>query len=225
MLLKTRGLVLNYIKYRETSIIVKIYTEEFGLQSYIINGIRNKKTKTGIALFQPLTILDLVVYHKENKSLHRISEVKCHSPFRSIPFEIKKSSITMFIAEILNKTLKEETPNKELFDYLVNTILFFDTTKKNYENFHLKFLLNLSAYLGFAPSTPNDILKPGIANTSENELKFLDILINTDGSDILKMDNSIRRKILEHLLNFYTSHIENFGRVNSLKILKEVLGK
>ncbi len=224
LLSKTRGIVLSYIKYRETSIIIKIYTEEFGLQSYLINGIRTQKTKTGIALFQPLTILDLVVYHKENKSLHRISEVKCHTPFRSIPFEIKKSVIAMFLSEILNKTLKEETSNKELFNFLVNSTLFFDTSTKNYENFHLEFLLDLSAYLGFAPSSSEDIVKNRL-DTNKDELLFLNKLIKENNSEVIETNNSIRRKILEYLLDFYAIHVENFGSVNSIRILKEVMKK
>ena len=93
MLQKTRGLVLSHIRYQETSIIVKIYTEELGLQSYIVNSVRTKSSKTNkIALFQPLTLLDLVVYYNEKKSINRISEQKCNYPFSSIPFNIVKST-------------------------------------------------------------------------------------------------------------------------------------
>jgi DNA repair protein RecO (recombination protein O) len=158
MLLKTKGIVLNQIKYRETSIITKIYTEDFGLKSYIVNGVRTKSSKTKIGLFQPLTLLDLVVYYKEKTTLHRISEIKCYSPYKSIPFEIKKSSIVLFLSEILNKTLKEEISNKELFDFLSTSLIYFDEVKEDYHNFHLQFLFQLSAFLGFFPSNLDDIL-------------------------------------------------------------------
>ena len=105
MLYKTQGIVLNYIKYRETSIIVRIYTESFGLASYIINGVRSKKARHKIAFFQPLTLLDMVVYHKRNAKLNRVSELKCKEPLMDLPTNIKKSSIAIFITEILIKSL------------------------------------------------------------------------------------------------------------------------
>ena len=91
MLHKTKGIVLNFVKFKETSVIVKIYTEKFGLQSYIENGVRSSKSKNKIALFQPLTQLELVVYHDPKKEINRISEIRCILPYKSIPFEIKKS--------------------------------------------------------------------------------------------------------------------------------------
>src|SRR6478609_3522629 len=115
MLHKTRGIVLGHIKYGDSSIISKVYTEAFGLQTYIVNGVRSKSSKNKIALFQPLTLLDMVVYHKENRDINRISEMKCNMVFHSIPFEQKKISMVIFLSELLGKTLKEQNPNAELF--------------------------------------------------------------------------------------------------------------
>ena len=109
MLHKTRGVVFRFTKYGETSIIVTLFTELFGLQSYIVNGVRSKSGKNKIALFQPLTLLDLVVYHREHANLNRIKEVKCLYPFQSIPTDIKKSALAIFIIEVINKTVKEES--------------------------------------------------------------------------------------------------------------------
>ena len=99
MLHKTRGIVLNYIKHRETSIITHIYTELFGRQSYIINGVRSHRSKIKLTLFQPLTILDLEVYYKPVRDLQRIKEVRNHTLLFNIPNDIHKSSIAIFIAE------------------------------------------------------------------------------------------------------------------------------
>ncbi|MFC0185163.1 DNA repair protein RecO [Pseudarcicella hirudinis] len=150
MLRKTKGIVINYIRYRETSIIVKIFTEEFGIQTFIENGVRSAKSKNKIALFQPLTLLDLVVYHKEGKDLHRISELKCLIPFQTLPFNIYKSSIALFITEILGKCMKEETGNISLFRFLLNSILWLDAAEDDFENFHLQFLIKLASFLGFS---------------------------------------------------------------------------
>jgi DNA repair protein RecO (recombination protein O) len=95
MLHKTKGIVIGFIKYGDTSIIAKVYTELYGMQTYIVNGVRSKSSKNKIALFQPLTILDMVVYHKENRDIHRLSEVKCHVIFHSIPFNQKKISMAI----------------------------------------------------------------------------------------------------------------------------------
>ena len=98
---KTRGLVINNMRYRETSLLITIYTAEFGIASYIENGVRSAKAKHKMALFQPLTLLDLEVYHKPGKGLHRISEAKCYYPYQQIPFDIIKSSIALFLSEVL----------------------------------------------------------------------------------------------------------------------------
>jgi len=153
MLQKTRGLVLNYLRYRETSIIVKIYTEEFGVQTYIENGVRSSKGKNKIALFQPLTLLDLVVYFKDSAGIQRISEIKVNHPYSTIPFDITKSTIALFITEVLSKTLKEEAGNPRLFQFLRESLIWLDQATEGYENFHLWFLLRLSFYLGFEPTT------------------------------------------------------------------------
>jgi len=224
MIFKTKGIVLNYIRYRETSIITKIFTEQFGIQSYIVNSVRSSNSRTKIALFQPLTLLDLVVYHKPNGSLQRISELKCLSPFKSIPFEIKKTAIAIFMSEVLLKTMKEEASNPLLFNYLSETIQDFDKVSSTYENFHLKFLIDLSGFLGFLPSSSKDILAGRIVKPStEQEEAFLQQIIQSDFHSAIKTDNQMRRICLEYILDFYASHVENFGEVNSVKVLKDVL--
>lgn len=223
MLCKTRGIVLNFIKYRETSIIAKIYTEDYGLKSFIINGVRSKSSKMKVGLFQPLTLLDLVIYYKENSTLNRISEIKCSYPYKSIPFEIRKSAITLFLSEVLTKTLKEENSNLELFEFLNNSLISLDTVEVDYQNFHLQFLFQYSAFLGFAPSTIKDLIGKEHDLIDSQEKIFLEKLIGGDYRENIECSNSIRRNCLQFILNFYKYHIENFGEVNSEKILKEVL--
>ncbi len=130
MLHKTRGIVLNYIRYRETSIIVKIYTEEFGLQTYIENGVRSSRSRNKIALFQPLTLLDLIVYHRDNGSIMRISEIKCNTPFQTLPYQFVKTGIALFITEVLTKSLKEESGNPDMFWFLFQSILFWTISRR-----------------------------------------------------------------------------------------------
>ena len=125
MLVKTRGIVLNHIKYGETSIVVHIYTEELGRQSYIVNSVRTPKKKNLLALLQPLTLLDLEVYHKNKQELHRIKELKIEWPFKTIPFHPLRRAIAFFITELLSMSLREEEANSNLFQYQ-NAQLGFD---------------------------------------------------------------------------------------------------
>ena len=226
MLFKSEGIVINYLKYRETSIITKIYTEAFGIQSFIVNGIRNKNSKNKIALFQTLTLLDLVVYHRHNSSLNRISELNCQYPFKSIPIDQKKTSIALFISEVLNKTLKEQEGNEALFLFIKNSIIILDNSKSDFENFHLQFLLKLSSYLGFSPTSIQDVIKPEIPlvhDLDQAEILQFEKLFNSDFTDIVKLSGRARKKILDLLLNFYRVHHENFGEMKSLKILQELM--
>ena len=228
MLVKTRGVVLRFIKYGETSIIVNIYTEHLGLQGYIINGIRSFRSKRNkIALYQPLTLLDLVVYYREERQLQRISEAKCQHPFYSIPLNPKKSAIALFMVEILSKTLKEQTENKELFNFIWDSILNFDSGELPTENFHLVFLVQLSKYLGFNPKSAKEIneeLNNGLSNVwlHGNEGQLMDQLLTCGYSNSPILSNSQRANLLKVLLSFYRWHMEQFGTVKSLKVLNQV---
>jgi len=230
MLYKTRGIALNYIRYRESSIIAKIYTESFGIQSYVVNGVRSSKSKINrIALFQPLTLLDMVVYHKSKEdTIHRISEMKCYNPFQTLPYDMYKSSLAMFITEILGKTLKEEETNEPLFAFIENSVLYLDEAEDRFENFHIQFLLQLASYLGFGVESINDLegeLKenhyPHIADTKEHDATE-QLLLNGYGIEVA-LDRSRRVYILEKLIYFYKIHMDTLGEIRSLDVLKEVL--
>ncbi|AFK02765.1 DNA repair protein recO [Emticicia oligotrophica DSM 17448] len=228
MLHKTRGIVISYIRYRETSIIVKIYTEKFGIQSFIENGVRSSKGKNKIALFQPLTLLDMVVYHDEKKDLHRISEAKSGFPFRSLPYDIHKSSIAMFLDEVLNKTLQEHTENDALFDFLYHSLIFLDETDEHFENFHLIFLLKYAFFLGFSPENAQEIVSQfrelNVLIPFENDYqKLMNQLIMADYQTPLFMNRAVRNHLLEIIIAFYKIHVEEFGEIKSLQVLREVL--
>jgi DNA repair protein RecO (recombination protein O) len=224
MLHKTRGVVLGFIKYGDTSIISKIYTEEFGLQTYIVNGVRSKTSKNKIALFQPLTLLDMVVYHKESRDINRISEIKCNTVFHSIPFEQKKISMVIFMAELLGKTLKEHYQNKELFELILHSISYLDEIKEHYENLHLQFMIQLAAFLGFSPGSVEDIIEEIRLSLSEEEKNTLSQLMVAAPDEYVKMNNHTRRHLLDCLVRYYAIHIENFGTLNSLSVLQEIFG-
>jgi len=221
MLHKTRGVVFRFTKYGETSIIVTLFTELFGLQSYIVNGVRSKSGKNKIALFQPLTLLDLVVYHREHANLNRIKEVKCLYPFQSIPTDIKKSALAIFIIEVINKTVREESHSQELCDFFIRSFITLDQMDNRSENFHIIFLLRLSRMLGFGAHHVNEVL--GARVTSVDIEQALHTLLKSDYMDFVSIQNHQRREILDLVLKFYADHMDNLGEIRSIQVLREIL--
>ncbi|SKC15693.1 DNA repair protein RecO [Dyadobacter psychrophilus] len=230
MLHKTRGVALSYIRYRESSIIAKIYTEAFGIQTYIVNGVRSSKSRTNrIALFQPLTLLDMVVYHKNKEdTMHRISEMKCYQPFQSLPYDVVKSSLALFVTEMLGKTLKEEESNPLLFQFIEESVVYLDEAEGSFENFHIHFLVQLASFLGFGIETVEDLeseLKnnhfPHMPDPVEKSAT-MQLLIGNYGLN-MPLDRKRRILILEKLVFFYKIHMESLGEIKSLEVLREVL--
>lgn len=221
MLHKTRGIVFRFTKYGDSSIIVTIFTELFGIQTYIVNGVRSKSSRSKIALYQPLTLLDLVVYYKENASIKRIKEIKCIHAYQHISTDIRKSALAIFINEILNKTVKDESHAQEIFEYLFHALILLDHQETSLENFHLIFLIKLSRFLGFGAHQSEEILGVRMLNPQEEEL--LKKLIKAEFTESIPMSNEQRRNLLEAILRFYTLHVESLGEIKSIQVLKEVM--
>jgi DNA repair protein RecO (recombination protein O) len=220
MIFKTRGIVFRFTKFKETSIIVTIFTEQFGLQSYIVNGVRSKSAKNRIALYQPLTLLNLVVYHRENANIERIKEISCLYPYRTLTSDIRKSTLAMFLTELLNKTVKDESHTGEIFEFLCQSLIVLDTLEKGFENFHLIFLLKLCRYLGFGVYNLNQVLGGRVADL-ETE-KLLHQLLTTEYDAPITITHAQRRSLLDLLLKFYAEHMENLGEIKSVQVLKDV---
>jgi DNA repair protein RecO (recombination protein O) len=237
----TRGIAIHSTKFSETSSVVKIYTELFGLQSYLVKGVRKMKSKIKPGLFQPLTLLDLVVYHKEKSSLQNLKEAGYSHPYQTIPFDIRKSSIALFINELVYKTIHEEEPHPELFSFLHDTCLRLDTTADNLSLFHLLFSLQLTRYLGCMPQlnysarTPFLNLREGIFQaTAPEHHDFLDpkmshlffqLLQTPEGGGVsIQVPAKTRDALLETILFYYRLHVPGFRELQSHHILHTVLG-
>jgi DNA repair protein RecO (recombination protein O) len=228
MLIKTRGIVLSFLKYRETSIIARIYTERRGVQNYIVNGVRKAKPPGRIALFQPLTLLELVAYvPRQGSDLTRLSEFRCAEAFRTLPYEMRKSSVALFLSEVLSKSVREEEENEPLFRFLHDSILAFDEQSVGTENFALLFLLHLANYLGFgvlAGTAMGPGQGSGIATVRLREFEqYFDELLHTPAAVSIP-NGQVRRELLTVLIRYYQLHVEGLGEVKSLDILSEVLG-
>jgi len=239
MLTKVRGIVLHHIKYKESSAIVHMYTDLYGRQAYIISNIMGKKGRHRSNLLQPLFILEVEVYHKPERELHRVREIHHCIPFRTIPYDMKKNTQALFIAEILYRSLKEEEPDPKLFDFLVHAIQWLDTTEKNYSSFHLLFLVQLTKYLGFYPdnnySLTNQLFDlrngqfTGIENIHTNimggdESKTFHRILKKTFSDLsdFRIEHHVKQQIVNSLLDYYRLHVHGFGIVKSLSVLREI---
>ena len=241
MLHKTRGIVFQVTPFSESSVVVKIYTELFGLQSYLINGVRSKKSKIKSGLLQPLSLLEMVVYHKERGGLQRIKEIRqCASGgFSSIPFDVMKGSMVMFINEVVCKSVKEEEANQQMFDFIFHAMQLLDLQHEPNNDFHLRFLVQFTKHLGFFPngafseSTPVFNLQEGSFQEAPPVHPYFiasplsehfNSLINTSLSDTAyaAFSNAQKRELIEKLLEYYALHITGFGEVHSHKVLQEV---
>ncbi len=237
MLTTTKAIVLSKLKYKDYDLIVKCYTEDFGVVSFILKGVlKNKKSSNKVAYFQLLSQLQITLQHKQNRSLQSIKNTKLEYHYSSLHTNVLKSSIVMFLAEVLSNVLQEEEENKTLYTYIETTLLWLDEHVE-YSNFHLLFLLNLTKYLGFYPDTSNtqysffDLLegrfitqKMNKHSISEDNLTLLKQLLGTtfDGLSSVKINSKQRQLFLNMILLYFELHLGNFKRPKSLQILNQV---
>jgi DNA repair protein RecO (recombination protein O) len=219
---------------------VQVFTEKLGLQSYIINGVKKPRAKISRNMLQPLHLLDMVVYHKAAGNVQRISELKTSPVLQSIPYDIVKSSMAIFLNEVLYKAIKQQTADEHMFDFVFSAIEWLDHQHEGLANFHLLFLVKLTRYLGFYPDRYllNDAdyfdLKDGVFKKYKpDSLMYLSPPHTQNFGSLLqcsfenlasfKLSNDERRYLIAKLLEYYALHIESFGNVQSHEILEEVL--
>ena len=241
MLHTTKGIVIHQFKYGEKSVIAKIYTEKHGLQSYIINGVRSKKSVNKFAYLQVLSLVEINAYHKENKGLQQLKDIKLDVPFEHIPFNVFKGSIAFFMAEIIYKSIKEEEANSQLFDFLYHSIQVLDVCEKNYSNFHIYFLTLFAKYLGFPPqhivSENYDNLYFDLQEGIFSYLKpFHAAFLDKEASSVLLkiiqtqyqemetfvINGKLRTTLLKGVLDYYKIHAINFDTLKTKEVLEEL---
>jgi DNA repair protein RecO (recombination protein O) len=239
MLIKTRGIVFRTVKYGETSVIADIYTAARGLQQYYLKGVRSEKSRIKASLMQVMSILDLEAYCREDKSLNSIREARLGFVYQSLPFDVRKGAIALFMAEVARKTIREVEPNPPLFDFLFEILVALDTAKGHFANIHLYFLAHLSGYLGFFPGeschpdTPCFDLQEGVFVPFDPEnpslmdpetSASLSLLLSTslEKSGEVPLTRHARNTLLNKLLEYYRLHAGHFGEIQSHRILQEV---
>ena len=239
MQITTKAIVISSLKYGDNSLIVKCYTYEEGMKSYLLQGIlKSKKGKIQKSQFLPLSILQIDAAHNNKGNLNRIREAKVVYPFQSLHTHFIKQSIVFFLSEFLSSVLKEEEgENIVLFEFLENAFIWLDH-HDSVGNFHLKFLIELTKCLGFYPDEAH--MKKGyyfdltegkyVTNNGYNIITGEELLlfnkalgIKFDELDKTLLNKTQRARILETILKYYQLHMSSFKRPNSLEVLSNVL--
>lgn len=235
MLVKTKAIVISSLKYQEKSLIVKCFTLSDGLKSYFVrDAFSSRKSNQKIAYFQPFSILEIEAVHKNKGTLENFKEIKLAIPFQTIHNSVTKSTIVLFLSEMMHYSIHEEEENEALFTYLETALLWLDTHDE-IANFHLIFLLEVTKYLGFYPDI-NDVNLPyfemtegiftpfnAISSLSNHETQLFKKLLELKFESDLKTFHVIERQILlKILIDYYSFHLEGFRKPKSLDVLKEV---
>lgn len=239
-LVKTEGIVLDHVLYRETSAIIHVYTRELGRQNYVVNGVRGNRKSRKTALLQPLNRLSLEVYQSPRKDLHRIKEFSLLHPMVNIPYHQGTRAQAFFLTELLSKVLIMQDRAGELYDFLDQSIDLMDGGVEGAENLHLFILFKLTQFLGFYPNENEygsdacfDMKNGDFVRTEPVHAFFLprdkaalfNRLFSADVYNLkqIAINSSERNVILKALLDFYRLHTHGFGELRTLKVLQSLL--
>lgn len=233
----TKAIVLSSLKYGDTSLIVKCFTEKEGLKTYLIRGILKPKKK-GIkaAYFQSLNQLQIIANHNLKSTLNSLKEVHILNPYKTIHLDIVKQSVVLFLAEILSNCIQEEEQNLKLYAYLENALIWLDL-HESIANFHLLFLLNLTSFLGFYPdlsdsnsigfnllegNLTNDVVNKNVISGNEF-YQFKKLLgIKFDAIENVSFSKKERQLVLKIIIQYFKLHLGNFRNPKSLQVLETI---
>ncbi len=237
----SRGIVLQHLKYGDSSLIVKVFTENHGLLSFIIKGAYTKHSRFKPAFFQPLTLIEFIARIKPGRDLHFMTEIAVETSYQTLHSGLQKNALVIFLSELLSKTINEMNPNRPLFGFVHQSLQWLDLQQLNYANFHLFFMIELSRYLGFYPKSDNykkgqvfDLMDgmfknpvPAPVHSINAELSvFFDQLchISLEQLQSLHPGREARRQLLENLIVYYRLHLPGFKGMQSHEVLAVVLG-
>ena len=230
------GLYLNHFSYSESSIILKLFTKEHGLCSFVVRG--GKKRKGG-GVYQPFHQLEITSNYNPEKDMNLALGVRLYNPPKSLTLDVRKSTVAIFLTEVLYKSIREEEKNVELYSFLISMIQQMDEDDFS-PDFHLLFLVKLSRYFGFLPSLP-ELPSMKYFNTLEGVFEFPSKLtsdhlderksllfkklleVEKTGSNNLEINNKERSDLIDSIVRYYTKQLHlKEGYLKSHNILKTV---
>ncbi len=240
MILSTKGVVLHCMDYSETSIIARVYTEQLGLQSYIVKGVRKKGARIKRNLFAPLSIIQLIANHKEGEGLRVMRDASCEHQLNAIATDMAKTAVSIFMSELLSRTISAQMADPNLYYFIENAALNLENTQESIAGFPLAFTVGLTRFLGFDPhnnfSPENSYFDmtggnfcshpPGHPYYFSSPLSdtFSEVLSAIDAGIIsIKADHKTRNDLLLRMLEYIRIHIPAFGEMKSVQVLSDVL--
>lgn len=239
MMIKSQAIVLHSLKYGETRLIVDMFTRSHGYLSFIVSIPKSAKSKFKKQFFQPLTLLEIETDVRPRQQLQKLADVRLLSPFASIPFDSHKLAIALFLSEFLYHALRSEQCNELLFDYIVNSLQWFDGQRDSFASFHLVFLMRLSRFLGFYPNLDDytagdyfDLRESMFCAAAPVHRDFLDpaeaekvqLMMRMDYPTmrLFRMTHQERNRLLEVTLSYYRLHIPDFPELKSVAVLQDL---
>ena len=239
MQVKTRAVVLNSLKYGESQVIVDMFTETHGRLSFMQRIPKTGRARVRKQLFQPLTLLDVEFDYRQGQRLLHITDARMCSPFVSLPFDARKLSIALFVAEFTCYATRAEQDNAALFAYIVNSVEWLDACGGDFANFHIIYMLRLTRFIGFFPNTEGaqegayfdlrgacfvahaplhaDWLEPA-------EARKIGLLmrVNYATMHLVRMSRAERNRCVELIVRYYRRHLPDFPELKSLPVLQEL---
>lgn len=236
---KGRGIVLHTLKYGDSSMVAYLLTDVGGRRTYMVQGVRSRSGRgSKLALFQPMFPVEFEGLESPRQQMDRFKEVRAGFSLRNLPFDVRKSTMALFMAEVLYRLVRESEPNEALFGFVWSSAEALDAMDDGVSNFHLWFLANLSRLLGYRPGndyTPGawfDIREglytavrpthPGVMTQECASLLERMLCCDVRRLGEVELNREQRSDFLSAMLAYFGYHLDAVSAVQSVRILREV---
>lgn len=238
MLTRTKAILLHHVRYSDNSLIAHFYTQEYGRLSVMVKGISSKRGTARFNYFQPLNIFNTELYYYENRELHNLKEMMLAYIPKRIHGDIHRTTVALFISELLHNVIREEDVNKMLFDFIESSVISLDEATSGISNFHLWFLVAFTDYAGIGPTrtdmtgcyfdmltgqfTPLQPMHPD--NLDPAGARVLNLLLQMPAEDLasLRLSGEERTELLAGMLKYYRLHLPGIREMRSLQVLRDI---
>lgn len=241
MLEKSKAIVLNSLKYGESQMIVDLFTEIHGRMAFMVRVAQNGRAQMKKQFFQPLTLLDIEFDYRPARSLQKLKSATVAFPFRSLPFDMAKIAIALFVAEFTTHATRSEQADDALYGFVENSVRWLDACDTGFANFHIIYMLHLTRFIGFYPNaddykpgdyfdmrdgcfTASQPLHPDFLAPDEAQKIGLLLRLNYATMRLLRLTRDERNRCLDVTLAYYRLHQPGFPDMKSLEVLRELFG-
>ena len=241
MLLKTEAVVIRTIKYKDTSVIADLLTRERGMLTVIAGGVRKSRSRMPASIFQPPSLIEAVMYYKDNSNMHRLKEARQSFPLIQIFEQLKRIAIAQFVAELVKKTVSNREPHRELFEFVRSTVVELETAETVNPNMPLMFMLELAVHLGISPEFKKtggkylDLREGVVYPTPPQHPHFLSeeltlalkklLMTRDQKTEMPRINNETRRQLFTHLTQYYLIHVDGMKPMKSPEIFRTIFEK